>query len=141
MDVTLEFSNVNFKVDARGPGRKERGKIWVSLITTQPKAADATKPWTTQMQSLAVRDDILSEARVGTVLEKAPVRLQEFCIHFASPTAMKNEFDSGLLLVSFSSSDVVAPDSPKAAGAASKCRKLSEIKLSDSFLLPTPASP
>lgn len=99
MDVTLEFSNVNFKVDARGPGRKERGKIWVSLITTQPKAADATKPWTTQMQSLAVRDDILSEARVGTVLEKAPVRLQEFCIHFASPTAMKNEFDSGLLFL------------------------------------------
>lgn len=54
---------------------------------------------------------------------------------------MKYEFDSGLLLVSFSSSDVVALDSPKAAGAASKCRKLSEIKLSDSFLLPTPASP
>ena len=139
--MTLEFSNARFKVDTQGRDRKETGKIWVSLIAGQPKAVKAMKPWTKQMRSSAVRDGILSEARVGTLLEKAPVRLQAFCVLFASPTVMKNGFDRGLLLVSFSSSDVVALDSPKAADAASKCRKLSEIKLSDSVPLPTPALP
>lgn len=60
-------------------------------------------------------------------------------MQFASPTVMKNEFDRGLF--SFSSSDVVVLDSPKAAYAANKCRKLSQINLSGRFPLPTPALP
>ena len=137
MDVTLEFSNVKFQVRHTRTWQKGLGVLGHGRAQRCPRceATDEAKrdpqACETAFYQRLTQEPLWKRARAGS-------RSSTFslCLIYSNEKRIWQG-----TLVSFSSSDMVALDSPKAADAAHKCRKLSEIKLWDGFPLPTPALP